>query len=623
MRRAHAMPFGAAPRADGGVAFRFWAPSVPQVMLRVENHAPAEFPMLRHADGWHTRDITTPGTAGPGTRYRFLLPDGMLVPDPASRSNPDGVHAASEVVAPEAFDWPEATEGAWRGRPWEEAVIYELHVGTFTPTGDFAGVAARLDHLVDLGVTALEIMPVAAFPGARNWGYDGVLPFAPAACYGRPEDFKRLVAAAHARGLMVFLDVVYNHFGPEGNYLHCYCPEFFNPAHHTPWGAAINFDGARSRVVRDFFIHNALYWIEEYRLDGLRLDAIHAIRDDGAPDIVAAIRAAIGRGPGRERHVHLILENDRNQARYLAPAESQSWRHGVAQWNDDIHHALHVIATGETDGYYADFVDDPVAHLARCLAEGFAWQGEPSPFRAGERRGEPSAHLPPSAFVAFLQTHDQIGNRAFGERLSQLAPPAALRAVTALLLLAPQPPMLFMGEEFAAASPFLFFCDFGPDLAQAVTDGRRREFAGFARFADPAARARIPDPGAPETFAASRLDWSAPERAPHREMLALHRALLALRRREIAPRLAGMGGGARAERFGAMALRVVWTLGDGSALTLTANLGASPVAGVPAATGRLLHAQPPNMDMDTDADALPPWSVRWQLHEARQRAGLP
>lgn len=606
---AHPMPFGAVLLDGGGVGFRLWAPSLPQVMLRIEGEEAIEFPMIRYEDGWHKRDL---GTAAPGTRYRFLLPDGLQVPDPASRCNPEDVHGPSEVIDPLAFAWP---ADAWRGRPWEEAVIYELHVGSFSPSGDFAGVERRLDYLVDLGITALEIMPVADFPGERNWGYDGVLPFAPDATYGRPDDFKQLIAAAHARGLMVFLDVVYNHFGPDGNYLHCYCPEFFNPRHHTPWGAAINFDGEHNRTVRDFFIHNALYWIEEYRLDGLRLDAIHAICDDSSPDIIEELRDALRNGPGQERHVHLILENDKNQAHYLESRRRQDGglHGGIAQWNDDIHHALHVIATNETDGYYADYAADPHAHLVRCLAEGFAWQGETSSFRGGQPRGEPSGHLPPTAFINFLQTHDQVGNRAFGERLCRLARPEALAAVTAVLLLAPQPPLLFMGEEFAAAQPFLFFCDFGqnPTLAQAVTDGRRREFSEFAQFADPAARERIPDPNAAASFAACQLDWSALDQTEHQAVLTLHKQLLALRRKEITPRLIGMAGGAQVTRSAKEAFRIAWTLGDGSTLTLTANLGPTATDGTPPAGGRLLYAT----SSAVTAGRLPPWSVTWHLQE--------
>ncbi|PYX83975.1 MAG: malto-oligosyltrehalose trehalohydrolase, partial [Acidobacteria bacterium] len=391
----------------------------------------------------------------------------------------------------------------WLGRRWEEAVIYELHVGTFTPEGTFAAVEKRLPYLAELGVTAVELMPVADFPGSRNWGYDGVLPFAPDSRYGRPQDLKHLVQSAHRLGLMIFLDVVYNHFGPEGNYLHAYAPQFFTKRHHTPWGDAINFDGPDNRAVRDFFIENALYWLNEFNFDGLRLDAVHAIVDDSKPDILTELagRARAQAGPGR--HVHLVLENDDNAARYLRRGDRPNYYD--AQWNDDIHHSLHMIITGETDGYYADYAEAPVRHVGRCLTQGFDYQGELSKFRGGQKRGEPSRDLPLSAFVSFLQNHDQIGNRAFGQRLGSITDPRALRAAITVLLLAPSPPLLFMGEEFHAHTPFLFFCDFGGELAQAVTDGRRNEFARFARFSDPATRAQIPDPIAQETFERSKL----------------------------------------------------------------------------------------------------------------------
>jgi malto-oligosyltrehalose trehalohydrolase len=605
MKRRHTMPFGAQLLDGGGTRFRLWAPGVTAVTLCLDESR--ELPMVATSGGNFELTVVD---AQAGSRYRFRLPDGLQVPDPASRYNPDDVHGASEVIDPTAFDWP---DDDWQGRPWEETVIYELHLGSFTAAGDFAGAIERLDYLVELGVTALEIMPVADFPGRRNWGYDGVLPFAPDTAYGRPEGFKRLVAAAHQRGLMVLLDVVYNHFGPEGNYLHAYAPDFFNPRHATPWGAAINFDGPGSRTVRDFFIHNALYWIEEYHLDGLRLDAIHAICDDSSPDIVEELGTAVRTGLGNERHIHLVLENDRNQARYLARDKSRCWRYGTAQWNDDIHHALHVLACGETDGYYADYAKAPVHMLGRCLSSGFAFQNDPSPFRNGELRGEPSSHLPPAAFVDFLQTHDQIGNRAFGERLCHLATPEAMEAVTAVLLLAPQPPMLFMGEEFAAEQPFLFFCDFGPELARAVTEGRRREFAQFKRFADPAARERIPDPNALATFATCVLDWQAIEQEPHRTTLELHRRLLALRRQWIAPRLAGMDNGApQLKLLSERALAVGWLLGDGSRLSLVANLGDEALT-VPPETGTLLFATSKLDAAALAAARLPPWSASWHL----------
>ncbi len=538
MKRAHTMPFGAEARADG-VRFRLWAPAQKRVALELDG---SRHDTKALANGWH--ELVVPGVRA-GSRYRYLLEDGLAVPDPASRSNPDDVHGASAVVDARAYDWRDA---AWRGRPWHEAVVYELHLGTFTPEGTFAAARARLPELAALGVSAVELMPVADFPGKRNWGYDGVLPFAPDASYGTPDELKALIDSAHALGLMVLLDVVYNHFGPEGNYLHAYCPQFFNSAHQTPWGAAINFDGADCRTVRDFFVHNALYWIEEYHFDGLRLDAVHAIRDGSQPDIVCEIGRALREGPGRERHVHLVLENDRNEAHYLGPCAS-------AQWNDDLHHAAHVLLAKETDGYYADYAERPLERLGRALAEGFIYQGEPSAFRDGQVRGEPSAGLPPSAFVSFLQTHDQVGNRAFGERLDALAEPAAMRTALAALLLSPHVPMLFMGEEFAAGTPFQFFCDFGPELAAAVTRGRRGEFERFASFAK-----EIPDPNDVATFRRSKLDWGARDAG----RLTLVRELLALRQRHLFARLAGARSGTSSVDGGT--LKVAWPLGDGSRL---------------------------------------------------------
>ncbi len=561
--------------------------------------------MARAGGGWWQLDCTQ---AAQGSRYRFQIDGGLLVPDPASRANPDDVHGASRVVDPLAFDWD---DGNWRGRPWEEAVIYELHVGTFTPQGTFAGAQSKLDHLRELGVTAVELMPIAAFPGQRNWGYDGVLPFAPDASYGTPEDLKHLVQSAHSRGLMVFLDVVYNHFGPEGNYLHAYAPQFFTPRHHTPWGVAINFDGEDSRTVRDFFIHNALYWLEEYHIDGLRLDAVHAIADDSRPHILTELAQAVRARVGGSRHVHLVLENDANQTRYLGaqPGASDSCD---AQWNDDIHHALHVLVTGERDGYYADYAAAPLAALGRCLAEGFAYQGEPSPYRNGQPRGEASRGVRPSAFVSFLQNHDQVGNRAFGERIGRLAPPERIKAAIAILLLAPQPPLLFMGEEWAAREPFPFFCDFEPDLARKVTEGRRGEFARLDRFREEPARLLIPDPSASTTFDSARLDWDARNAPEHAEWLALYRKLLALRARDIAPRLRGAAAGVcLASADGLLAVR--WELGDGSRLHLTANLQDGARTRVELPAGRLLYSTSENLGNALTGSALPAWAVVWTL----------
>ncbi len=579
LRIAHEMPFGAQLLESGGTRFRLWAPSVirAELQLLVPAAAPApharSHPMHPVQPGWH--EVIVP-EAGAGSRYKFLLhlEDGgaWSVPDPASRSNPQGVHAASSVVDPRAYAWRETK---WRGRAWTDAVVYELHVGTFTPEGTFAAAAARLPYLAALGVTALQIMPLAAFPGARNWGYDGVLPFAPAACYGTPEELKAFVDGAHALGLMVLLDVVYNHFGPDGNYLHVYCQQFFNPAERTPWGAAINFDGPACRTVRDFFVSNALYWTQEFCIDGLRLDAVHAFRDSGRPDIVCEIAAALRDGPGRDRQVHLVLENNRNEAHYLTRAARGRPLCATAQWDDDVHHALHSLLSGEADGYYADYAPDPLDRLGRALAEGFAYQGEHSVFR-GKRRGEPSSHLPPDAFVGFLQNHDMIGNRAFGGRIDSFADAGFLVAAYACLLLTPLVPMLFMGEEFAASTPFLYFCDFGPELAAAVTAGRRREFQRFAAFTDEAAIARIPDPNAAATFEGSKLRWAERSQFPHRERLALVREFLALRRLRLAPHLAGLRHGGR-YRIESAALHVAWDLPDGSVWRLLVHFGKEAV----------------------------------------------
>lgn len=611
-RFIHRMPFGAETGANG-TRFRLWAPDAEDVCLlleRAEENATIEAPMAAVEGGWRETRLAE---AGPGSHYRFRINGELAVPDPASRFQPADVHGPSEVIDPLAYGWRHPD---WRGRPWEETVLYELHVGAFTDEGTFAAAARRLEELAELGVTAVELMPVADCPGRRNWGYDGVAPFAPDSAYGRPEDLKALIDAAHGLDLMVFLDVVYNHFGPEGNYLHAYAERFFDASRRTPWGAAIAFDSPEARPVRDFFIENALFWLEEYRFDGLRLDAVHAIEDHSSPDILEEMATIVQERLGNERHVHLVLENGLNEARYLERRPDGRPRHYAAQWNDDIHHAFHVLLTGETHGYYTDFGDDAAAHLGRCLAEGFAYQGDPSPY-FGSRRGEASAHLPPTAFVGFVQNHDQIGNRAFGERLGQLVPPEALEAATAVLLLAPAVPLLFMGQEWGANQPFLFFCDLGDPLKAAVRDGRRREFADFPAFRDEAARERIPDPTAEETFRRSVLVRpSADDRAAIR-WLDLHRQLLALRRYELVHRLAGATAGRVIWRAGA-GLAVAWRLGDGSRLTVIANLSPEPTPEAPPRPdGRALFVT--GEGDDRPGMPLPPWSAAVFLDDATAR----
>jgi malto-oligosyltrehalose trehalohydrolase len=598
------MPFGAAVLPEGGVRFRLWAPAARSVALLLESHGtPPTLALQAAGDGWF--ELTT-DAARAGDLYRYVIDGDAALPDPASRFQPAGVHGASEIVDPAAFAWP---DGDWRGRPWEDAVIYELHVGAFTTEGDHAGVEARLDHLVRLGVTALELMPLAATPGRRNWGYDGVQLFAPDVRYGRPDALKALVAAAHRRGLMVLLDVVYNHFGPEGNYLARYAPGFF-AQQRTPWGEAIDFSGNHEAPVRAFFRHNALYWLEEYHLDGLRLDAAQAMRDDGEPHILDEIAAAARDAAGSDRHVHLVLENDDNAVRHLARAEDGGPRFYTAQWNDDFHHVLHGLLTDEADGHYRDHQDRRPARLGRVLAEGFDYQGEPSLHRGGRRRGEPSAGLPPTAFVAFLQNHDHVGNRAFGERLGALAGPAALRAAIAILLLAPSVPLLFMGEEWQADEPFLFFSDLAPELAAGVRAGRRRDFTKFRDFGDPDLSHRLPDPQDPANLARSTLRWTALAEPGHRDWLAYYRGLLALRHAEIVPRLAGIQGGGASYAVAGSLLAVAWRLGDGSRLNLTAVL-AEEGAQAPPKDGRVLFTTHPGAGKDRQE--LPPWFVAWSI----------
>jgi maltooligosyltrehalose trehalohydrolase len=557
---ARDLPFGATLIASERTRFRLWAPSQRQVAVEIEDRAAVA--MTRMADGWFEAEAR----CGAGARYRYRLDNGLVVADPASRAQGDDVHDPSLVVDPRAYCWKHPE---WRGRKWQEAVLYELHAGTL---GGFAGVQAALQGLATLGVTAIELMPVNDFPGRRNWGYDGVLPFAPDCSYGTPEELKALVDEAHACGLMIFLDVVYNHFGPDGNYLASYAPGFFRDDIATPWGTAIDF---RRSEVRRFFIENALYWLMEYRFDGLRFDAVHAIAEpDWLDEMAAEVRATVEPG----RHVHLVLEHDGNAADHLR-------RQFDAQWNDDAHHVLHVLLTGESDGYYADYAEKPAEKLARCLAEGFVYQGEPSVYRQGKRRGSSSADLPPTSFVLFLQNHDQTGNRPFGDRLIGHADPEALEAAIALQLLCPQIPLIFMGEEGASRTPFLYFTDHHGELAKAVREGRRREFAGFAGFQAGETADTVPDPNALQTFERSRPAADG-EQGPGRQ--ALYKELLALRAAVLMPHLDGAKAVA-AHAAGAAGVVARWRLANGAVLTIACNLGRESCP-IERPDGRLLFA---------------------------------
>jgi maltooligosyltrehalose trehalohydrolase len=582
--------FGATLTADGA-SFRLWAPAAKRVDLLLDK----SHPLRRGKDGWFSADI--PGIKA-GSRYKFRIDDEIDVPDPASAFQPDDVSGPSEVIDHRSYRWRAAD---WRGRPWQDTVVLESHVGTFTQQGTYRAMIDRLDHLVSTGITALELLPLADFAGARNWGYDGVLWYAPDSVYGRPDDLKALIDEAHLRGLMVFLDVVYNHFGPEGNYLGRYASGFFTEA-QTPWGSAIDY---RVPQVRAFAIENALYWLREYRFDGLRLDAVHTIAELGEISMLHDLSAAAGDLAAETgRHIHLMLENDDNRVSVLDAEQDPPRGKYRAQWNDDYHHAWHVLLTGETQGYYRDYQRSPLQDIARALGSGFVYQGDASAHRDGKLRGEPSGELAPTAFINFLQNHDQIGNRAFGDRLESVLGPEAIEAALAITLLAPAIPMLFMGEEWGSKAPFPFFCDFKGDLAEAVRKGRRREYAwAYAKYGND-----VPDPLAPSTFQSAVLDWESRDTTGQKRR-TLVRDLLSIRAREIVPRLAGARFGDACAADNGL-LTANWRLGDGATLKLTANLSNAVIA------HQAIETTGTSIWGDEPGEVVRPLSVRWRL-EAR------
>jgi maltooligosyltrehalose trehalohydrolase len=493
--------------------FRVWAPGAKSVDAVFGQR---RAPMARDSRGWWSANVAE---AGAGTDYAFSIDNGNPLPDPRSPWQPYGVHGASRTVDHSAFPW---TAPAWQPPPLSSAVIYELHIGAFTPGGTFESAIERLSYLKDLGVTHIEIMPVAEFPGDRGWGYDGVDLFAPHHAYGGPDGLKKLIDAAHREGLAVILDVVYNHLGPDGNYLGLFGP-YFTQQHHTPWGNAVNLDGSGSAEVRRFFCDNALMWLRDYRIDGLRLDAIHAIFDSSATHFleqlsleVEELEAATG------RHFVLIAESDLNDPCVVTPREAGGFGFN-AQWSDDFHHAVHTLLTGESAGYYADF--GRIEDLATALKEMFVYSGRESAYR-GRMHGKPVCGLSAHRFIACIQNHDQVGNRAKGDRIGALAGIALQKIGAALLLCGPSIPMLFQGEEFGAATPFQYFTNHSdPELGAAVSKGRREEFASFGWKPDD-----VPDPQDAATFNASRLNWSEPDHPSHRDLLTWYRSLIALRR---------------------------------------------------------------------------------------------
>ena len=547
-----------------GVHFRLWAPGLDALSLHLDGQ---NFPMEKQGEGW----FATVAEAHDGSEYGFCIPDGRMFHDPAAHAQSGDVHSLSRVVFPK-YEWKHPPSA----RKWEEAVIYECHVGTFTPEGTFAAIHDKLDYLVDLGITALELLPVATFGGERGWGYDGTLLYAPHRAYGTPDELRALVDAAHGKGLMMMLDVVYNHFGPEGSYIPAHTPEFFDAERHTPWGPAIDYS---ERPVRRFFIDNAVYWLQQFRFDGLRFDAVDHIRDTSEPEFLIQLPRDIR--ARMDRDVHLTTEDNRNIT-FLHERRGNHVPLMTAEWNDDWHHCAHVLATKETEGYYVSFGDDPAGLMAKAAATGYSYQGEV--YEGGEARGAPSDHLPPAAFIDFLQNHDQVGNRAIGERIAALAAPEMIQALHTTLLLSPHIPLLFMGEEYGETRPFLFFADFHDELGRAVTEGRRKEFAGFGGHQ----AEDVPDPIAVSTFTDSKLDWAKLSSEPHSATFAFVRHLLRLRQDKIVPLLHDVGpqsGKVLEAPEGCVA--VDWRL-NGGTLRLRANFGETAVD-LPPAAGELIQ----------------------------------
>jgi maltooligosyltrehalose trehalohydrolase len=583
---------GAEVSAREGVHFRAWAPGRRSVSVVVEGGpGPAGDSPLQPSDGGYFEGIVA--GAGAGTLYRYRLDDEGPYADPASRFQPEGPHGPSEVVDPGAFAWSDAS---WEGRGLEGAVFHEIHVGTFTPEGTWDSALEHLPRLAKLGVTVLEVMPVADFPGRFGWGYDGVNLYAPCRLYGEPDAFRRFVDRAHAEGLAVILDVNYNHLGPDGNFLARFAPAYFSESYQTEWGRAVNFDGEGSGPVRSFVLGNAAYWVEEFHLDGLRIDATQSLFDTSEEHIIAAIARRVREAAGGRKTL-VVGENEPQDSWMVRPVVEGG--HGLdAVWVDDFHHAAMVAATGRREAYYADYRGTPQEFVSACR-RGFLWQGQWDA-RQGKRRGSSTAGIDRSRFVFYLQNHDQIANSARGERIDRLAGPGHYRALTALLLLGSGTPYLFQGQEFASSSPFLYFGDLEPRVAEEMHEGRRSFLKQFASLATPEMRAKVPRPHDPAGFAASKLDHSERGRGRHAEAYALHEDLLTLRR-EHEPFRSSVDGATLGTR--AFALRFA-DPGGGERLLLI-NLGAD------------LRLDPPVEPLLAPPSAKVGWAPLWSSEDPR------
>lgn len=592
-RRVFPKSWGAEYMASGDVRFRLYAPSVRAVSLRLRGE---ELPMGTAGDGWYElRASHVP----PGAPYAFVLPDGRSVPDPAGRALETDVHGPSILVDPKAYRWKSK---GWAGRPWSEAVIYEIHVGTFTLEGTFAAAIERLPALAELGITVIQLMPVAAFGGNRGWGYDGVLPYTPHPAYGSPDDMKAFIDTAHGLGLMVMLDVVYNHLGLDGNHLEAYAPDLFM-AEGTPWGPRPDVS---RKPMRDFISENAFYWLEEFALDGLRFDAVDRIEDEESDihfveELAPRIREAL---PGR--HVHLVVEDSRGITRLHERAEDNSVRLYDGVWNDGYHHLIHAWATGEHCGHFKVFADDFWPRIGKTLATGFALQGEQIEGRGDELVGEPSGHLPPVTFINFLQNHDQVGNRGRGDRLWSLIEPDLADRLLAMLLLAPQIPMVFMGDEFRSKGRFYFFGDYPPGLDQNGLEDRLKQGKAFGS-AD-LTLDEIRDPNEIHTFNASKLDWRDATTDEERTASTRFRDLLTKRHRHLVPLLANVTGGGHVLVAEDGRLAIDWPLGE-HRWQLRANFADAP-ATLPPVRGETIHVLPAEAGPALrDLSAFPPRSL--------------
>lgn len=600
MRAAKDHTWGPKLHQDGAATFEVWAPALPHVSVEIGADT---YPMSAAEGGWYS---VTVKNVEPDAAYFFVLPDGSRVPDPASRFQPAGVFGPSVLWDQQAFAWAQVH---WSGRPWEEHIFYEIHIGAFTADGTFAAATDHLAHLAEMGFTAIELMPLAQFPGERGWGYDGVFAYAPHNAYGSPDDFKRFVDVAHRCGLAVYLDVVYNHFGPEGNVLPQLAPDFFQADNPTPWGDRIDFG---QEAVRRFYLDNALYWIEEYRLDGLRLDAVDQIEDASDPHILEEISQVV-RERCRDRHVHLVVENPANGVDLLAKRRDGR-RLFDADWNDEFHHSVHVAVTGEDRGHYQPFAGAPLANVKKTLAEGYLHEGK----RTLPIEPPPSASLPPTAFIHFLQNHDQIGNRACGDRLHRTVSKDHFRVLTEILVLSPQIPLFFMGDDHLSIRPFHFFSDYNGEIAEAIRANRPREAENFGGFPSGMRPQDIADPNDRATFTRSKIGWDEADTSEASEWREFLLDLLAVRKKHTIPCLNRAGGYAGwVVPSEDTSIFVDWRL-PGGLLRLRANLS-HETRDLDAGLGQLVYATGDRHQ----ANRLEAWSTHLYIDRtASERTGV-